>query len=140
MSLRTAHSIETYRSILSVGSPIYRLTPPHELYIIATWVIKNPLQQVKLSTANEEIVRGLNGAVAAEVVKISLFSFVSAGIFVREPATTHVSEQRVSLHPEVSSIEHVSLMLRQAVGRKLAAFLTEPIDEEILNQILPSLS
>jgi hypothetical protein len=31
-------------------------------------------------------------------------------------------------------------MLRQAVGRKLTAFLTEPIDEEILNQILPSLS
>jgi uncharacterized LabA/DUF88 family protein len=140
MSLRTAHSIETYQSILSVGSPIYRLPPPHELYIIANWVIKNPLQQMKLSTANEEIVRGLNGAVAAEVVKLSLFSFVSAGIFVREPATTHVSEQRVSLHPEVSSIEHVSLMLRQAVGRKLAAFLTEPIDEEILNQILPSLS
>jgi hypothetical protein len=91
MSLRTAHSIETYQSILSVGAPIYRLPPPHELYII-NWVIKNPLQQVKLSTANEEIVRGLNGAVAAEVVKLSLFSFVSAGIFVREPATTHVSE------------------------------------------------
>lgn len=140
MSLRTAHSIETYQSILSVGSPIYRLPPPHELYIIANWVIKNPLQQVKLSTANEEIVRGLNGAVAAEVVKLSLFSFVSAGIFVREPATTSVSEQRVSLHPEVSSIEDVSQMLRQAVARKLTAFLTEPIDEEILNQILPSLS
>jgi uncharacterized LabA/DUF88 family protein len=140
MSLRTAHSIETYQSILSVGSPIYRLPPPHELYIIANWVIKNPLQRIKLSTANEEIVRGLNGAVAAEVVKLSLFSFVSAGIFVREPATTSVSEQRVSLHPEVSSIEHVSLMLRQAVGRKLTAFLTEPIDEGILNQILPSLS
>jgi hypothetical protein len=102
-------------------------------------VIKNPLRQVKLSVANEEIVRGLNGAVASEVVKLSLFSFVSAGIFVREPATTHVSEQRVSLHPEVSSIEHVSVMLRQAVGRKLTAFLTEPIDEEILNQILPQL-
>jgi hypothetical protein len=100
MSLRTAHSIETYQSILSVGAPIYRLPPPHELYIIN----------------------------------------VSAGIFVREPATTHVSEQRVSLHPEVNSIEAVSQMLRQAVGRKLTAFLTEPIDEEILNQILPSLS
>jgi uncharacterized LabA/DUF88 family protein len=139
MSLRTAHSIETYQSILSVGSPIYRLPPPHELYIIANWVIKNPLQRVKLSTANEEIVRGLNGAVASEVVKLSLFSFVSAGIFVREPTTAHVSEQRVSLHPQVVSIENVSEMLRQSVSRKLAAFLTEPIDEEILNQILPKL-
>jgi hypothetical protein len=131
MNLRTAHSIETYQSILSVGSPIYRLPPPHELYIIANWVIKNPLQQVKLSTANEEIVRGLNGAVASEVVKLSLFSFVSAGI---------LSEQRISLHSEVTSIEHVSLVLRQAVSRKLTAFLTEPIEEEILNQILPKLS
>ena len=103
-------------------------------------MIQNPLQQVKLATANEEIVRGLNGAVAAEVVKLSLFSFVSAGIFVRESATASASEQRVSLHPEVSSIEHVSVMLRQAVSRKLTAFLTEPIDEEILNQILPALS
>jgi hypothetical protein len=57
-----------------------------------------------------------------------------------EPVTSHVAEQQVSLHPEVSSIEDVSQMLHQAVGRKLTTFLAEPINEEILNQILPSLS
>jgi uncharacterized LabA/DUF88 family protein len=140
MSLRTAHSIETYQSILSVGSPIYRLPPPHELYIIANWVVKNPMQRVTLAMANEEIVRGLNGAVASEVVKLSLFSFVAAGVFVREPVTVQVSEQRISLHPEVNSIEHVSTILRQAVSRKISAFLTEPVKEEILDQILPNLN
>jgi uncharacterized LabA/DUF88 family protein len=140
MSLRTAHSIETYQSILSVGSPIYRLPPPHELYIIANWIIKNPMQRVTLATANEEIVRGLNGAVASEIVKLSLFSFVAAGVFVREPVTVQVSEQRISLHPEVDSIEHVSNILRQAVSRKISAFLTEPVREEILDQILPNLN
>jgi hypothetical protein len=140
MSLRTAHSIETYQSILSVGSPIYRLPPPHELYIIANWIIKNPMQRVTLATANEEIVRGLNEAVASEIVKLSLFSFVAAGVFVREPVTVQVSEQRISLHPEVDSIEHVSNILRQAVSRKISAFLTEPVKEEILDQILPNLN
>jgi uncharacterized LabA/DUF88 family protein len=140
MSLRTAHSIETYQSILSVGSPIYRLPPPHELYIIANWVVKNPMQGVTLAMANEEIVRGLNGAVASEVVKLSLFSFVAAGVFVREPVTVQVSEQRISLHPEVNSIEHVSTILRQALSRKISAFLTEPVKEEILDQILPNLN
>jgi hypothetical protein len=39
-----------------------------------------------------------------------------------------------------SSTKDVSQMLRQTAGSKLTAFLAEPINEEVLNQILPSLS
>jgi uncharacterized LabA/DUF88 family protein len=58
--IRDLHSVDSYRSILAIGSPVFRLPSPDSLYAIATWMAQNPIQGVDFGTAIESIVAGLS--------------------------------------------------------------------------------
>jgi uncharacterized LabA/DUF88 family protein len=137
LAARTAHSLETYQSILVAGAPIYRLPPLPELYSILSLLVANPFQKVDLATATTVICSSLEGKVSAEAVKMTLLSAINAGLFVREPEAAQVSEQRLTLQPEVSSLTVSVQMLRKAIGRKIGVFLAEDVEPQILNRILP---
>ncbi len=136
LDAREVHSVETYRSILANGSPIYRLPPPGELYTIATWLVEHPIHQADLGTIIEGIVAGLNGEISSEVVKSTFFSFLSAGVFIREPEGVPTAEQKLSLREDITSLEMIVRVLRSGVTQKLAAILTS-INEDVFQQILP---
>lgn len=136
LDVREIHSVDTYRSILATGSPIYRLPPPGELYTIATWVVEHPIHQADLGSIIEEIVAELNGEISSEVVKLTLFSFLSAGIFIREPEGVSTSEQKLSLRNDITSLEMVVRLLRSGVTQKLTAILSS-VNEDVFQQILP---
>jgi uncharacterized LabA/DUF88 family protein len=140
LAARTAHSLETYQSILAAGSPIYRLPPLPELYNILSLLVANPFQKVDLATATTVICSSLEGKVSAEAVKMTLLSAINAGLFMREPESAQVSEQRLTLQPEVLSLTVSVQMLREAIGRKIGVFLAEDVEPQILNRILPDSS
>lgn len=136
LSAREIHSVETYRSILGAGSPIYRLPSPEALYAISNWIVRNPVQQVDLGTAIEEIVTALNEEVSSEIVKFTLFSFISAEMFHREPEGVQVSEQKLSFRDDIKSVETVIHILRTGVMQKIKTVLPT-VNYEVLRQILP---
>jgi len=136
LDAREVHSPETYRSILSTGSPIYRLSSPGELYAIASWLIEHPFHQKDLGTIIEDVVSGLNGEISSEVVKLTLFSFLTGGIFIREPEGVPTSEQVLTLREDIESLDHLIQILNHEVTQKLTAVLSS-VDEAVLQQILP---
>jgi uncharacterized LabA/DUF88 family protein len=136
LDAREVHCVDTYRSILANGSPIYRLPSPGELYTMAAWIVEHPTHQADLGTIVEDVAAGLNGEISSEVVKLALFSFLSAGMFIREPEGVPTSEQRLSLREDITSLEMVVHILRSGATQKLTATLPS-IDEDVLKQILP---
>jgi uncharacterized LabA/DUF88 family protein len=134
---RTAHSLETYQSILAAGSPIYRLPPLPDLYNILSWLVAHPFQSVDLATATTVICSGLEGKVSAEAVKVALLSAINGGLFTREPEVAQVSEQRLTFRPELQTLALAVQMLREAIGRKIGVFLAEEVDPLVLKRILP---
>jgi hypothetical protein len=139
LGAREIHSVDTYRSILASGSPIYRLPPPEDLYAISNWIIRNPVHQVELGTAIEEIVTAFNGEISSEIVKFVLFSFISAEMFIREPEGVQISEQKLSFRDDIQSLETVIRILKTGVMQKINTVLPS-INEEVLRQILPDAS
>ncbi|QLE54844.1 NYN domain-containing protein [Nostoc sp. TCL26-01] len=139
LNSREIHSVDTYRSILASGSPIYRLPSPEDLYAISNWIVRNPVRQVDLGTAIEEIVTALSGEISSEIVKFTLFSFISAEMFIREPEGVHVSEQKLSFRDDIQSLETVIRILKTGVMQKINTILPS-VNEEVLRQILPDAS
>jgi uncharacterized LabA/DUF88 family protein len=136
MAARTAHSLETYQSILAAGSPIYRLPATPELYVILQWLIRNPCLGMDLSKITMMATRGLEGQVSPDAIKITLLSAIAAGFFTREPEVAQISEQRLSLRSELNSLETAIYWLQEALRRKIETCLAEPIKPEILERIL----
>jgi uncharacterized LabA/DUF88 family protein len=139
LDAREIHSVETYRSILASGSPIYRLPSSENLYAISNWIIRNPVRRVDLGTAIEEIVTALNGEISSEIVKFTLFSFISAEMFIREPEGAQLSEQKLSFREDIQSLETVMRILKTGVMQKINTLLPS-VNEEVLRQILPNAS
>ena len=139
LDAREIHSVDTYRSILASGSPIYRLPSPEDLCAISNWIVKNPVLQIDLGTAIEEIVTALNGEVSSETVKFTLFSFISAKMFIREPEDVQVSEQKLSFREDIQSLETVIRILKTGAFQKINTIL-HSVNEEVLRQILPDVS
>lgn len=136
---RDLHSADTYRSILAMGSPVFRLPSPSDLHAVSTWIAQNPIQGTDLGTAIESTVRGLNNAVSSEAVKLALLSLLSAGVFVREPEGVPLSEQKLSLRSDIRSPSAILDLLKTAARRKLTAALSE-IEEEVFQLILPEVA
>ncbi|MFQ3629234.1 MAG: hypothetical protein SNJ81_16860, partial [Cyanobacteriota bacterium] len=139
LDAREIHSVDTYRLILASGSPIYRLPSPEDLYAISNWILKNPVRQVDLGTAIEEIVTALNEEVSSEIVKFTLLSFISAEMFIQDPESVQVSEQKLSFRDDIHSLEAVIRILKTGVMKKIKTILPS-VNEEVLRQILPDAS
>jgi uncharacterized LabA/DUF88 family protein len=136
LNSRHIHSVDTYHSILTAGTPIYRLPPPKELYLINTWIAENPISQLDLATAIEGIVNGLHGEISSETVRQTLFSFVSAEMFVREPEGMQIYEQKLSLRDDIRSLLEITSVLKNAIRQKLISVLAS-VQEDVLAEILP---
>jgi uncharacterized LabA/DUF88 family protein len=137
--VREVHSIETYKSILAVGSPILRLPSPTELYAISSWIAQNPIQAVELGTAIEDTVAGLDGAVSSESVKLALLSFLSSGILLRYPDGVPLSEQKLSLRSDACSPMAIMDLLKTAARQKLISVLSE-VDENQMHVLIPDVT
>jgi len=139
LDARDLHSADTYRSILATGSPVFRLPFPSDLHAVSTWIAQNPIQGADLGMAIESTVAGLNNAVSSESAKLALLSFLSAGVFEREPEGVPLSEQKLSLRSDIRSPLAVMDLLKAAARQKLIAALSE-VKEDILQLILPDVA
>lgn len=139
LEIRDVHSADTYKSILSMGSPILRLPSPSDLYAVSSWIVQNPIRGVDLGTAIESTVAGLGGAVLSESAKLVLLSLVSAGLFLREPDGVPLSEQRLSLRSDIHSPSGITDLLKTVARQKLTDALSE-VKEDVLQLILPDVA
>lgn len=139
LDVRDVHSVETYKSVLSTGGPILRLPSPTDLYAVSTWIAQNPIQGIDLGAAIESTVAGIGGTIPSESVKLALLSFLSAGLFLREPEGVPLSEQKLSLRSEVCSPAAIMDLLKAAARQKLIAALSE-VKEDVLQLIIPDIA
>ncbi len=139
LDVRDVHSVDTYRSVLATGSPIFRFPSPTDLYAVVTWISQNPTEGVDLGTAIEGAVLGLGGTVSSESVKLALLSLLSAGLFEREPEGVPLSEQKLSLRSDIRSPSEIMDLLKTAIRQKLMAALSvSDIREDVLSLIIPT--
>ncbi len=136
LDARELHSVDTYRSILATGGPVFRLPSPNDLYAVMIWLAQNPIQETDLGTVIERIVSELGDTVSSESVKLALLSLLSSGVFKREPEGVPLSEQRLSLRSDVQSPATMLAMLRAALQEKLVNVLSE-VKEDVLQLLLP---
>lgn len=139
LDVRDLHSADTYRSILAMGSPVFRLPSPSDLHAVSTWIAQNPIQGTDLGMAIESTVAGLDNTVSSESVKLALLSLLSVGVFEREPEGVPLSEQKLSLRSDIRSPSAIMDMLKTAVRQKLMAALSE-VKEDVLQLILPDVA
>ncbi|MCS7059510.1 MAG: NYN domain-containing protein [Meiothermus sp.] len=138
LDLKNRHSVDTYRFILSTGSPILRLPSPGDLYAISSWLVQNPIQGVDLGTAIENLVGGLS-TVSSEAAKLGLLSLISAGLFLCEPEGAPLSEQKITLRSDVPSASALIETLKSVARKKIEDTLSE-VREEVLQQLLPDVA
>ncbi|MEM9449396.1 MAG: NYN domain-containing protein [Cyanobacteria bacterium P01_E01_bin.6] len=139
VNIREVHTVETYRSILETGKPIYRIPQHDQLYPIAMWMLRHSSHQSPLGPMIESIVSDLDDKIAPEIVKQTLFSCLSAGILIRGRDSDSVSEQTLSFRQGVTSLSMLMCALKIGAAHKLKASLPY-VDEEILQQIVPDIS
>ena len=66
-------------------------------------------------------------------------SFLSAGVFEREPEGVPLSEQKLSLRSDIRSPSAVMDLLKAAARQKLIAALSE-VKEDVLQLVLPDVA
>jgi hypothetical protein len=141
LASREVHAVETYRSILSAGAPLYRLPESRELWAIATWLIQHPIQETDLETLLADLETRFQSTtppdqkIPPEIVKLALYCFLSGGLFIREPEGVPTIDQKLTLRPEVTTAAIMMTRLKEAVRQKLATALTQ-VDETVLQQII----
>lgn len=132
---RDLHSLDGYRSILATGSPVFRLPDPQQLQAIVSWLCQNPPVELELGSIIEGVVQGLNGAVSTQAAKQGILCFVGIQAFEREPEGSPLSEQKLTLLPDVRSPEALMSLLRHAMRTKLANVLGQ-VRDEFVQQLL----
>lgn len=135
LDVRDLQTADGYRSLLSTGSPIIRLPPAGEVRLIVDWISQHPPQQSDLGSIIEGAVSGLNGAVSSEAMKLGVLSLVSAQAFERDPEGSPLSEQRLTLQPDVRTPEALIALLRSAARAKLIAVMGQ-VRDDVLEQLL----
>jgi len=135
LDVRDLQTADGYRSILATGSPIFRLPRPEELRLIVAWISDHPPERADLGSIIEGTVGGLNGAVSSEVAKLGILSLISAQAFERDPEYSPLSEQRLTLQPDVRTPEALLALLRNAARRKILAVLGQ-VKDDVLEELL----
>lgn len=132
---REIHSLDTYTSILATGSPIFRLPPSKEIWMVAEWIANNMTSKTDLGTLIESAVSGLQGNISSESAKLALLSFISSGIILREPEGVPLSEQQLSLQQDISDSSDIIRMLKSSIHQKLKTIVSE-VNESIVKLII----
>jgi uncharacterized LabA/DUF88 family protein len=135
LDIHDIHTGDNYRSLLARGNPIIRLPPPREFRAIINRICQHPPERADLGTIIEEIVNGLNEAISTETVKLGLLSLVSAQAFECEPEGSPLSEQKLTLQPDVRTPERLLAVVRGVARAKIIAALGE-VRDDVLQQLL----
>lgn len=130
------HSPENYRSVLAIGFPSLRLPAPADIGRVATWLAGSALRETDLATAIEAANGALGGSMSSEAIKRALLSFVSSGVMERRPDGVPLSEQTLTLRPDMATREQILEAVGVAACRKLDAVLGE-VRGELLAELLP---
>ncbi len=133
MELPQIHSLENYTLLLSKGQPIFRL-PSREII----WDVSHYLSENKMGFQNMLLGDILDRCEMTfdyeqSDIKSCLFSFVSAGCFMREPEEGKLSEQKLSFTPQ--SAEQSTNMLQEAMFRKLQELLGD-VDDSTFAEVI----
>lgn len=136
LTQKDCHSLDRYHSILSAGSPTFRLPHPDDLKEIAYCLIQNPLNKEELGDGIEKLANVLGQRVDRHSIKLSILAFLSAGCFERELEGVPLSEQTLTLKPEFQSEDAILQALREGVRSKLITCLGE-VNDNILQEIIP---
>lgn len=127
------HSQENYTLLLSKGQPIFRLPGREIVLSVSHHLAENKIdfQDMLLGDVLDKLEVKLD--CEQSYIKGCLFSFVSAGCFMREPEDGKLSEQKLSFIPQSS--EQSVTMLREAMFNKLQDLLGK-VDESVFTEII----
>ncbi len=131
------HTVDGYYFVLSTGTPSFRIPPVNELKMTLAWLVEHPPEKLDIGTMIEDTVAGLNGQVSTESTRFALLSLASANVFDREPPGVTISDQKLTLKPDLRNLSQLSGVLRATVKDKILGSLGR-VDEHVLEQILPS--
>lgn len=121
------HSYENYKLLLAKGAPALRL-PSYEVVInLANYLSENKsvFQNILLGDIVDKL--GEEHAYEQNDIKNCVISFVSAGLFLREPEETKLSEQKLSFIYQ--SADQTINVLKDIMYRKLKNLLGYVKDE-----------
>jgi uncharacterized LabA/DUF88 family protein len=135
LDVRDLHTVDGYRSLLATGIPVIRLPRAAELRAIAGWLYQHRPERADLGSIIEGAVNGLNGAISSEAAKLGILSLVSAQAFEREPEGTSLSEQKLTLRPDIRTPEGLLALVLEAARTKLLAILGQ-VRDDVLQQLL----
>lgn len=131
---REMHSLENYLSILTAGTPVFRLPTPSVLPIVANWLVGHAKPKQNFA----ELVLQAQAELTqhhADQVRYGLLCFLAADAFVREPIHVTLAEQTVRLRPDLSHAQFLLEQLHLSVEAKLRSNVAEP-RTDILHRLL----
>ncbi len=136
LQARDLHSPEGYRAVLAAGTGPLRLPPGPELSIILRWLVEHPRSGVDVGTIYEEAEAQLGSLLPPDSVKAALMSLIWAEAFERTPEGAPLSDQQLTLRPELNSVAALTHHLRSAARRKLTRSLAV-VREAVLEEVIP---
>ncbi|MDD2600532.1 MAG: NYN domain-containing protein [Kiritimatiellae bacterium] len=127
------HSLENYTLLLSKGQPIFRLSSREIILSVSHHLAENKIEFQSMLIGDILDRLEVNLDYEQSDIKGCLFSFVSAGCFMKEPEDGKLSEQKLSFIPQ-SSEQSVN-MLREAMFNKLQELLGK-VDDSVFTEII----
>ncbi|MEO1519460.1 MAG: NYN domain-containing protein [Cyanobacteria bacterium J06633_2] len=139
LDIRGVHTVETYRSILETGKPLYRIPPPDHLTAIAEWMIQHSTHQAPLQLMIDAISADVGDEISPDTIKNTIYSCLSAGLLIRSRDGKTMSEQTLSFRKGMTSVQTIICALKIGAAHKLSTALTY-VDEDTLQDILPDVA
>lgn len=127
------HSLENYSLLLSKGQPIFRLPSREVILDVSYYLAENKMEFQDMLLGDILDRFEMKFDYEQSKIKGCLFSFVSAGCFMREPDDGKLSEQKLSFIPQSS--EQTINILQEAMFNKLQELLGE-VDDGIFAEII----
>lgn len=132
---REIHSVDCYKAVLAVGSPMFKLPDYSLLKTVAINLQNNPINGLFFSEVFEQLVGSLEFQEDQESLKFALFCFISAGCFDKQPENVRFSEQRLSLKQEFNHYEKMIDKLKIEMQKKIL-FTLGDCKKEIFEELL----
>lgn len=128
---------DSYRNLLTIGSPVIRLTSVGELQTMLEWIAQHPPEQADLGSIIEDMVTGLDNSISSESVKNTVLSLNATDTFQREPEGSQLSEQKLTLQSKLRTSDALLTHLENA-GRNKLTLMLGTLQEDILYQLFRS--
>lgn len=133
------HSLDNYKSILSLGNPRIRLIKSEDFYLILSLITSYK----NLSYACEDLIKNINHnypQISLENINQCLSTLASLNILQVDDPEKSVMNQVVTLNPQYVEKESIYQKLRESIEIKLQECLGTIIDNNLVNQLKKELS